>query len=84
MTVHVEKLFVPAILMIATMAVLFILRSVASRLLHAWAAKTETRIDDIVIKSLKMPSLCWILALGLYAGQGGEELVEIIEPSECL
>lgn len=76
MTVTIEKLFVPAVLVIATTAVLFIVRSVAFRLLHVWAEKTETEIDDIVIKSVKVPSVYWMLALGLYAGLLLSELPE--------
>jgi len=68
MTVDIERFLIPAVLMIITAAVLFIIRSVAFRLLHAWAEKTGTDIDDMIIKSLRMPSLFWILALGLYAG----------------
>ncbi len=68
MTVDIERFLIPAVLMIITAAVLFIIRSVAFRLLHARAEKTGTEIDDMIMKSLRMPSLFWILALGLYAG----------------
>jgi len=68
MTVNIGEFFVPAVVMIMTTAVLFIIRGVAFRLLHAWAEKTETRIDNIIIRSLKMPSVFWIIAVGLYAG----------------
>jgi small-conductance mechanosensitive channel len=76
MTINVERFFIPAVVMIATMAVLFVARGIAFRVLYAWAEKTETRVDDIIIKSLKTPSVYWILALGLYAGLSISDLPE--------
>jgi small-conductance mechanosensitive channel len=71
-----ERFFIPAVVMIATTAVLFIARGISFRVLFAWAKRTETRVDDIVIKSLKTPSIYWILALGIYAGLSISDLPE--------
>jgi small-conductance mechanosensitive channel len=62
----VEKFMIPAVLALASAAALLIARAVAFRLLHAWAGKTETQIDDIIIKSLRTPSVFWSIALGIY------------------
>jgi small-conductance mechanosensitive channel len=74
MIVDLERFFVPAITCVATMAVLFIIRSIAFRFLHLWAERTETRIDDIIVTSLKTPSIYWCLAVGIYAGVAVSEL----------
>jgi small-conductance mechanosensitive channel len=74
MTVDVERFFVPVITCVATMAVLFIIRSIAFRFLRLWAERTETRIDDIIVTSLKTPSIYWCLAVGIYAGVAVSEL----------
>lgn len=68
MNIHLEKIIIPAAITFTTAAVLFIIRNFAFRFLHRWAEKTEARIDDIIIKSLKTPSLYWCLAIGLYIG----------------
>lgn len=39
-----------------------------------WARKTETPIDDMVLASLKGPSLLWSVAIGLYVAIGTSEL----------
>lgn len=63
-----EPLLFPfAIFSVTTLALLFV-RSIALRLLHAWAERTATRADDIVIKAFKTPSIYWSIAIGLYLG----------------
>lgn len=76
MTLNIEKLVIPAVVMTVTAAVLFVVRGIAFRVLHAWAEKTETRVDDIIIRSLKTPSVYWIVAVGLYAGLSISDLPE--------
>jgi small-conductance mechanosensitive channel len=64
----VEKFMIPAVLALASAAALLIARAVAFRILHAWARKTETQVDDLIIKSLRTPSVFWSIALGIYLG----------------
>ncbi len=71
-----EKLFLPAVLALAAAAGLLVVRFIAFRVLHAWAAKTETQVDDIIIGSLRTPSLFWSVALGIYIGIALSELPE--------
>ncbi len=68
MTIQVEKILIPASVTLIAAFLLFIVRSIAFRVLHTWAERTETKIDDIIIKSLKTPSVYWCLAIGLYIG----------------
>ncbi len=63
-----EKLLVPSAITLCLILVLLFLRTLVFRLLHRYAQKTKTNIDDIVIKSLKGASLFWIIALALYVG----------------
>lgn len=58
----------PVIVAVSAIVLLFMARSVSLGLLLRWARKTETHIDDIIIKSLRTPSIFWVIALGLYAG----------------
>src|SRR5574337_559798 len=45
---------------------LLIARKAAFGYLNRWAKKTETQLDDIIIDSLRQPSVFWALAVGLY------------------
>jgi small-conductance mechanosensitive channel len=44
------------------------LRQLALRALHRWAVSTASPMDDVIIESLRVPSLLWCLLLGLYIG----------------
>lgn len=68
MNVDLKRIFIPIIIAIATASALFIIRGIAFRLLHRWAKKTETKLDDIIIGSFRTPSFYWCLAIGLYIG----------------
>lgn len=54
--------------------ILMIVRSLALRILLRWARKTETKIDDIIIKSLRTPSIFWSISIGLYLGLAVSDL----------
>ena len=58
----------PLIVYIVSTVILLLVRGIAFRLLHRWAEKTETKLDDTIIKALKAPSVYWCLAIGLYIG----------------
>lgn len=60
------KIFIPILSGIISIFVLFLIRSISFRFLHHWASKTETKLDDIVIKSIKTPSIYWCIAIGFY------------------
>ncbi|OHE58062.1 MAG: hypothetical protein A2Z47_15385 [Thermodesulfovibrio sp. RBG_19FT_COMBO_42_12] len=74
MTFKFEHLLLPFIVFIVSTAILFTIRGIAFRLIHRWAEKTETKLDDIIIKSFKTPSIYWCLAIGLYIGADVSEL----------
>lgn len=58
----------PFIVTTITTIVLLLVRSIVFRILHSWAEKTKTHLDDIIIKSLKSPSIYWCVAIGFYIG----------------
>ena len=63
-----EKYFLPGILTVTAIAVLLGIRSLGFAVLHRWAKRTDTRLDDVIIAALRTPSLFWAAALGLYIG----------------
>ena len=63
-----DKWIIPSALALASVTVLLILRGIIYRILHAWAKRTETRFDDLIIRSVRVPSLFLFIALGIYIG----------------
>lgn len=59
---------IPILVFFGTTAALLSVRALSIVLLHRWAKKTETRLDDIIIKAFKTPSVYWCIAVGLHAG----------------
>ncbi|MEW6571891.1 MAG: mechanosensitive ion channel family protein [Nitrospirota bacterium] len=62
------RILVPALVGILSASFLLVVRGIVFKLIHKWAEKTETKIDDIIIKALRTPSIYWCLAMGLYIG----------------
>ena len=77
MNVELNRILVPLIVALISASALFIIRGITFKLLHKWAEKTETKLDDIIIKSFKIPSIYWCLAIGLYIGVDISELPKI-------
>lgn len=76
MNVNLEKLLMPALIALIVFAALFVIRSVCFRILHRWAVRTDTKIDDIIIKAFRFPSMYWCVAIGLYIGIAFSDLPE--------
>ena len=52
------------------------LRHLAFRALNSWAASTPTRLDDVVVQSLRIPSAIWCILIGLHSAVGMMRLPE--------
>jgi small-conductance mechanosensitive channel len=76
MDIHLKGVLIPGAIALASAVALLVVRGVALRILGRWAKKSDTRIDDIVIHSLSVPSVYWCLAIGLYIGIAVSELSE--------
>jgi len=57
MDIYLKRLMFPSIVALISAVVFLGIRSVAFKYLNKWAERTETRIDDIILKSLRTPSL---------------------------
>jgi len=64
----IEKIITPAAVSLGFVVALLVVRSAAFRILHRWAEKTTTKVDDLIIRSIKAPSIFWAVALGVYLG----------------
>jgi small-conductance mechanosensitive channel len=68
MDIDYMKFIVPVATALGCMLALLLIRSVLFRFLHAWAEKTTTQLDDIIIDSTKNPSILLAVAIGLHIG----------------
>jgi len=71
-----RTIIIPLITLSVSTGLLLLARGIAIRLLHKWAKSTDTRLDDIVIASIKIPSILWILAIAVYVTIGTSEIPE--------
>lgn len=68
MRINIETMLAPAVVTVVAAVILLIARTFFLGILRRWAKKTETKIDDIIIESIRVPSLYWCAAVGLYIG----------------
>jgi small-conductance mechanosensitive channel len=50
------------------------LRFLALRALHRWAASTATQMDDLLLSSLRAPSIVWCVLIGIYIAVDAAQL----------
>jgi small-conductance mechanosensitive channel len=74
MVIQLEKIVVPVAVALLSALLLLAVRAMALKVLHRWAEKTETALDDIIIKSFRAPSIYWCFAVGLYIGAGMSDI----------
>jgi small-conductance mechanosensitive channel len=55
-------------------AIALLFRKVMFRFLHRWAQKTETTLDDLLLAAVRVPSIYWCIAAGLYLAIGTSNL----------
>ncbi len=65
---ELRGIVVPVSVAAVSAAALWAVRAGALRLLRRWAKATETRLDDIVLDAVKVPSIYWCIALGMHLG----------------
>jgi len=76
MNIDIQPYLLPSGIAIVSAVVLFVIRGIVFSLLHRWASKTSTKLDDIIIGSTKTPSIYWCIAIGLYLGVAFSTLPE--------
>jgi len=66
MSLEVKRIAVPVVAAVVSFGLLLLVRALAFGALRRWADKTETKVDDIIIQSISMPSHYWCIAIALY------------------
>jgi small-conductance mechanosensitive channel len=70
----VARYLLPISVSAGTAVALLLVRWLSLRLLHRWAKRTASPIDDIVLGALRRPSVFWCLAIGLHLGLSMSEI----------
>lgn len=73
---EIKELTVPLIFGFSSFIILIFLRFILIKLLRKGAEKTKTKIDDIVIDSLKKPSILWCVAIAIHIGISTSKIPE--------
>ncbi len=69
-----KKILIPTIVTLASVFFILMVRNIGFRFFKKWAERTDTKLDDIVIRALKVPSFYLCIAIGLYIGMSVSEL----------
>jgi small-conductance mechanosensitive channel len=74
MTIYFDKFLIPSATFLILVVVLLAVRAIALRALHHWAARSNSHMDELIIRAIKIPSIFLCLAIGLHLGVGLLEL----------
>jgi small-conductance mechanosensitive channel len=72
----IKRILIPTAIALGSVLVLLIARAVAIRVLHKWAEKTETLLDDAILHAFRTPSIYLAIGIGLQIGIDLSELPE--------
>lgn len=77
------EILVPVGVFLITLICGFIIRKIIFTRLSRWSRHTKTRVDDMIIESIKGPFIIWFLMLGIYfaleSSKLPENLIHIID-----
>jgi small-conductance mechanosensitive channel len=74
MTFDPNNFLIPSVISLVSLIGLLFVRTIAFRALKKWLSLTPLKIDLIILKSLRMPSVFWCIAGALYIGVDSAEL----------
>jgi small-conductance mechanosensitive channel len=69
-----KQMMISGAVFIGVTAAALIVRHLLFRLLHRWAQRTATTMDDLLVAALRHPSISWCVAIGLYFAIGTSSL----------
>jgi len=63
-----NTLLAPTLTAVVATTIMFVLRYLSIYLLRRWMKKRGTKINELIVGVLKVPSIYWCIAIGLYVG----------------
>ncbi|MCE5194540.1 MAG: mechanosensitive ion channel family protein [Nitrospiraceae bacterium] len=70
----IKKMLTPVLVCTISITVLLVLRKLGFGFFHKWAEKTETKLDNLMIESFKIPTIYIVFAIGIYIGITSSDL----------
>ena len=58
-----KRFLIPVVVVLISASFLLVIRGVIFRLIHRWAERTETKVDDIITGALNSPTVFWCIAV---------------------
>jgi len=77
MELNIRGIVIPVAVGLGAITVFFVLRAIIGRVLRRWSKQTGSSMDEIIINTLRLPSLFWCLAIGLYIGIALSDMAEL-------
>ena len=74
METYLKQILIPSAVMLFSILTLLGIRLVLFKALRRWTHRTKTKLDNMIISSLSLPSLYWCIAIGIYIGIAVSEL----------
>lgn len=65
---RILEMLMPVFVFLLTLLFGYVFRKIIINRLHQWSKKTTTKLDDIIIDSLRKPIIIWFLMVGIYFG----------------
>lgn len=74
MAMYLERFLIPLPVFFSSLIALFAIRFFVFKILHRWAQRTQHKIDDIILGSVRLPSILWCVVIALHIGVGMSDL----------
>jgi small-conductance mechanosensitive channel len=74
MGIYLNRMLIPMAITFISALLLLGIRIILFKILRRWTSMTKSRLDNIIISSLRQPSLYWCIAIGIYIGIALSEL----------
>jgi small-conductance mechanosensitive channel len=68
MNIPYENIMMPVIVAVVSILAFFVVRRIIFRFLRRWVEQSGTRFGDIIVSSVRTPSILWCIAIGMYLG----------------
>ena len=71
---HWPALLPPLIIGVVTVLIGWIVRNAIFRILHQWATRAKSNVDQLVVQGLRGPIMIWVVMLGLHVATQASRL----------
>lgn len=71
---NLEKVLFVFLTVVISSGILLLFRAIFFNLIHRWVNRTSTEIDNLIISTIRFPSILFCLGIGLYIGLETSEL----------